>query len=214
MKPKLLIPLLDYLRIHAVIRSVLNGVEASPAHSCIFFSFAGAALLREFYRKEAIEVAGAAFYLVDGEGSEKNALSFAMLENEQVQSSSTAFHAWVQCDGYIVDFMAPIFPETCAAFGHPFIPPRRMFQRKLTNMALSHEHLDQEGDFYLTPNLELTTNMHKSFLQKPANLDLVNICLSWYRRPPKPIVSELQIQNDLGKTIRIKLENTSVSGTW
>jgi hypothetical protein len=36
-----------------------------------------------------------------------------------------------------------------------FTAPRRMFQRKWIDMVPSHEHLDQEGDFYLVPNLEL-----------------------------------------------------------
>lgn len=73
MKPNPPIPLLDYLRIHAVIRSVLDGVEAHTAHSCIFFSIAGAAILDEFYKKEATPVAGAAFYLIDDEG--RNAMN-------------------------------------------------------------------------------------------------------------------------------------------
>jgi hypothetical protein len=102
----------------------------------MFFSVAGAAILQKFYGKEARQVAGAAFYLIDGEG--RNALSFATLENEQVQSTKMAFHAWVQCDGYIIDFMAPIFPETCASSGHPFTAPRRMFQRKWIDMVPSH----------------------------------------------------------------------------
>jgi len=79
-----------------------------------------------------------------------------------------AFHAWVQCDGYIIDFMAPIFPETCASSDHPFTVPRRMFQRKWIDMVPSHEHLDQEGDFYLVPNLALIIDLRKSFLQNPC----------------------------------------------
>ena len=77
----------------------LDSVKARSAHSCMFFSVAGVAILQEFYGKEAMQVAGAAFYLIDGEG--RNALSFATLENEQVQSTKMAFHAWVQCDDYI-----------------------------------------------------------------------------------------------------------------
>jgi hypothetical protein len=212
MKPKPLIPLLDYLRIHTIIRSVLDSVGAHTAHSCMFFGVAGAAILREFYGKEAVPIAGAAFYLIDSEG--RNVLSFAILEGEQVQSTCTAFHVWVQCDGYIVDSMAPIFPETCASSGHPFTAPRRMFQRKFIHMSPSHEHLNKEGDFYLVPNPELIVDLRKSFLQNPANTDLVDVCLHLYKRPPKPILPDQQIQNDLGEIIRIKLKNTPVSGAW
>lgn len=212
MKTKPLIPLLDYLRIHGVIRSVLDSVDAHTAHACMFFSVAGAAILREFYKKEAMQVAGAAFYLVNEQ--QRNVISFATVEEGQVQSSDTAFHAWVQCDGYVIDFMAPIFPETCAAGGHPFIAPRRMFQKKWVDMAPSHEHLGREGDFHLVPNSGLTINLRQSFLKKPAGADLVNICLHWYRRPPKSILPELQMQNDLGEITRIRLGNATVAGVW
>lgn len=212
MKTKPLIPLLDYLRIHGVIRSVLDSVDAHTAHACMFFSVAGAAILREFYKKEAMQVAGAAFYLVNEQ--QRNVISFATVEEGHVQSSDTAFHAWVQCDGYVIDFMAPIFLETCAAAGHPFIVPRRMFQKKWVDMAPNHEHLYREGDFHLVPNPTLTIDLRQSFLKKPAGADLVNVCLHWYRRPPKVILPELQMQNDQGEITRIRLGNIAVSGAW
>ena len=212
MKTKPLIPLLDYLRIHGVIRSVLDSVDPHTAHACMFFSVAGTAILREFYKKEAMQVAGAAFYLVNEQ--QRNVISFATLEEGQVQSSDTAFHAWVQCDGYVIDFMAPIFPETCAAAGHPFIAPRRMFQKKWVDMAPSHEHLDREGDFHLVPTPGLTIDLRQSFLKKPAGADLVNVCLHWYKRPPKAILPELQMQNDLGEITKIRLGNVAVAGVW
>lgn len=145
MKTKPLIPLLDYLRIHAVIRSVLDSVDAHTAHACMFFSIAGAAILREFYKKDAVQLAGAALFLVNEQ--QRNVISFATLTEGQVQSSDTSFHAWIQCDENVIDFMAPMFPEACTSAGHPFIAPRRMFQKKWADMAPSHEHLDQEGDF-------------------------------------------------------------------
>jgi hypothetical protein len=212
MKTKPLIPLLDYLRIHGVIRAVLDSVDAHTAYACMFFSVAGAAILREFYKKEAMPVAGAAFYLVNEQ--QRNVISLATVEEGQVQSSDTAFHAWVQCDGYVIDFMAPIFPETCAAVGHPFITPRRMFQKKWVDMAPSHEHLDREGDFHLVPNPGLRIDLRHSFLKKPAGADLVNVCLHWYRRPPKSILPELMMQNDLGEITRIKLGIVAVAGAW
>lgn len=210
MKTKPLIPLLVYLRIHGVIRSVLDSVDAHTAHACMFFGVAGAAILQEFYKKEAMQVGGAAFYLVNEQ--QQNVTSFAMVEEGQVQSSDTAFHAWVQCDGYVIDFMAPIFPETCAAAGHPFIAPRRMFQKKWGEVPPSHEHLDREGDFHRVPNPGLTIDLRQSFLKKPAGTDLVNVCLHWYRRPPKAILPELQMQNDLGEITRIGLGDVAVSG--
>jgi hypothetical protein len=138
-----------------------------------------------------VQLAGAALFLVNEQ--QRNVISFATLTEGQVQSSDTSFHAWIQCDEYVIDFMAPMFPEACTSAGHPFIAPRRMFQKKWADMAPSHEHLDQEGDFHLVPNPELTVNL---------------------RRPPKSILPELRMQNDLGEVTRIKLNNSAVSGAW
>ncbi|MFC5522554.1 DUF2026 family protein [Polaromonas jejuensis] len=212
MKPKPVIPLSDYLRIFRVIKSVLDSVDAHTTHACMFFSIAGAAILREYYKKDAMQIAGAAFYLVDGK--QRNAMSFATVSEGQAQSSDTAFHSWVQCDGYVIDFMTPIFPDVCVSSGHPFTAPGRMFQKRLSGMAPSHQHLYKEGDFYLVPNPELTVDLRRSFLQKPASADLVNICLHWYRKPPKPILPELHMQNDLGEVTQIKLSHVGVSGAW
>ncbi|WP_085065994.1 DUF2026 family protein [Pseudomonas piscis] len=53
-----LIPLQDYLRVHRVIRSTLDMAGAETAHACWFFSVAGAAILRKYYKKDAHPVAG------------------------------------------------------------------------------------------------------------------------------------------------------------
>jgi hypothetical protein len=212
MKVKPLIPLLDYLRIHNVIRSVLDSVDAHTAHACMFFSVAGAAILQEFYKKDATPVAGAAFLLL--EEQQRNAMAFATLTQGKVQSTDSSFHALVLCDGYAVDFMAPTFPETCKAAGYPFIAQRRMFQKRWADMAPSHEHLDRAGDFHFAPNPELTADLLQSFFKKPAAGDLVKVCLHWYQRPPKSILSELNMQNDLGEVTRIRLQNRAVSGVW
>lgn len=212
MKVKPLIPLLDYLRIHSVIRSVLDSVDAHTAHACMFFSVAGAAILQEFYKKEAMPVAGAAFLLLDEQ--QRYAMSFATMAQGQVQSTDSSFHAIVLCDGYAIDFMAPTFPETCKAAGHPFIAQRRMFQKRWADMAPSHEHLNRAGDFNFIPNPELTDDLLHSFYEKPASEDLVKVCLHWYKRPPKTILPELLMQNDLGEVTRIRLQNSVVTGIW
>lgn len=207
-----LVPLTDYLRIHNVIRSVLDSVDAHTAHACLFFSVAGAAMLREFYKKDAYPVAGAMVMLIDDE--QRNALSFATLNNGSLESTRTAFHAWVGCNGYVVDFMAPLFPIACAAASRPFEAPCRMFQKPMTTMASSHEHLDEPGDFHLLPNAELTADLVQSFFRRPAGSDLVNICRHWYRRPPKAIAPEMMMRDDLGAVTRIKLKSSPVSGAW
>ncbi|MDP3326265.1 DUF2026 family protein [Hydrogenophaga sp.] len=83
------------------------------------------------------------------------------------------------------------------------------FQGDLCRVSLDHE-----GDFHLVPNPELTFDLRRSFLQKPASADLVNICLQWYKRPPKSIAPEFLMQNDLGEVTKIRLKTAAVSATW
>lgn len=211
-KPSPLIPLIDYLRLHNVMRSVLDSLDARTAHACLFFSVAGATLLREFYKKDARPVIGAMVLLVNDD--QRNAMMFATLEEGHMKSTKAAFHAWIECGGYVIDFMAPLFPDNSAAAGHPFIAPSRMFQKRLEAMSASHEHLDRPGDFYLAPNPELGAELLASFYQRPASADLVNICTQWYRRPPRAIPSETLMQDDLGAITRIKLKSSPVSGVW
>lgn len=209
---KPLIPMLDYLRIHRVIRTVLDSIDAHSAHACLFFSIAGAAILREFYKKEAHPVAGAMCLLVDEHN--RNVLTFAHLSDGEIESSSAAFHALVFCEGYLIDFMAPLFPETCALSGHPFLAPAQMFQKKIGEMAADYDHLDQSGDFYFQPDSELSEQLFRSFFQKPAGADLVRVCMQWFRRPPKAMPETLSMTNDLGEITQMKLKKCLVTGAW
>src|SRR2546427_8797947 len=54
------------------------------------------------------------------------------LTEGQVQSSDTSFHAWIQCDEYVIDFMAPMFPEACTSAGQ---------DRKSTRLNSSHSQI-------------------------------------------------------------------------
>jgi Protein of unknown function (DUF2026) len=116
-----LIPFADYCRTFRVIFTVLDG-RANTHSACIFFAMAGAAILREHYRMDALPVAGAAAYAV---GSDHAIVAtFGNIENNELRTTPDAFHSWVECKGYVIDFMSPIFQEnlqvrgcitTCAA---------------------------------------------------------------------------------------------------
>ena len=207
-----LIPLSDYRRIFHVIYSVLEGVEANSPRACIFFSVAGAEILKRFYKKDACPVAGAAFYRVDD--AKNTILSLAEIHDNQATSTIKAFHCWVVSQGYAIDFMAPIFEESLVSSGHKIHCPKRMFQKKLSTMSESFDSLQLEGDFFLAPNIELTEHLLTSFANKPTSSDLLKICMHWFKRPPKKIRSEQSIKDDLGKTTVIKLSDLSISGVW
>jgi len=207
-----LIPLQDYLRVHRVVRSALDMAGAETAHACWFFSVAGAAILRKYYKKDAHPVAGAMCLMVDEENA--NVLCFATLEGEAIRSSNNAFHALVVCGDYVVDFMSPIFPETCKSSGHPFMAPSKSFQRKIETMASSHTDLSRDGDFFFSPNELLTDHLKKRFVQGHLQSDVLNACLEWFIKPPKPMRPTLTVADEKGQVINVKLKDGSVVGSW
>jgi hypothetical protein len=207
-----LLPLADYQRIFRVIHSVLESVDANIPAASFFFSVTAAQILKKYYKMNAYPVAGAAFYLVSKEGD--GALSFGVIEDGKVDSNSDAFHCWVQCEGVVLDFMAPIFQELLAAAGHPMSLPRQMFQKDVTRMCASTEALQLQGDFSLTPNLALTRELLQQFMGKAALSNLSQVCVDWYRKPPKELDSDLLMQGAEGPGTRIKLSRLQVTGVW
>src|SRR5450830_1881828 len=212
-----LIPLADYQRIFRVIHSVLDSVDANIPAASFFFSVTAAQILKKFYKKNAYPVAGAAFYLVSKDGS--GALSFGTLDGDQIASNSDAFHCWVQCDGYVLDLMAPVFPELLAAAGHPIAVPRHMLQKDLTRMTTSPHALSAAGDFYLEPNLALTRELLQQFMNKPALSNLSQVCMEWYQKPPRELGTDLVMQGEImqgeaTEGTRIKLSRLQITGAW
>ncbi len=209
-----LIPLADYQRVFRVIHSVLHSVEADIPAASFFFSVTAAQILKKFYKRNAFPVAGAAFYLINQEGS--GALSFGTLgeDGQSVASTQDAFHAWVQCDGYALDFMAPVFQELLDSAGHPLPVPRRMFQKDLGRMSPAVQALAVPGDFYLAPNLELTRELLQQFMAKKALTNLSQLCLEWFRKPPKAMPDDLALQGADGEVSRIRIQPTAIEGVW
>lgn len=177
-----------------------------------FFSVTAAQILKKFYKMNAFPVAGAAFYLVSKDGD--GALSFGIIEEGKIDSNSDAFHCWVQCDGMALDFMAPVFQELLAAAGHRMMVPRWMFQKDLTRMCASTTALQLQGDFSLEPNLALTRDLLQQFMNKAALSNLSQVCLDWYRKPPKELDSDLVMQGAEGTGTSIKLSRLQVTGVW
>lgn len=213
MKPKsLIIPAADYQRIFRVVKGVFDSVDAHTTHACIFFAEVGAAMLSKFYRKEARVVAGNAFYLVDD--ATLLAVSFADMYAQGNPTKGAAFHCWIECDDFVVDFMAPLFREFIAAAGHLNNTPRRMFQKRRSAMAPSHATLEKEGDFHLIPSEQITREAKETFLRVPASRDLERICLHWYRKPPLEIDSTMVMQDNTGAVTRIHLAEMRVGGAW
>lgn len=205
-----LIPLADYQRAFRVIYSVLESVQARTNKACIFFSVAGATLLRKFYKKQAFPVAGSAFYQINS--VPRNVISLSQLDDGVPHSSIDSFHCWIYCEGYAVDFMAPIFGEALASADGSFECPRRMFQKDLSQMPMSFDDFRSAGSFYLQSNMELTQQIITSF--PIASVDLVNFCLDWYTKPPKSIATSKLLGDSDGNVTNIALSTLEVVGAW
>lgn len=209
--PKLILPFADYCRIFRVIYSVLDG-RAHTHRACIFFAIAGAIVLRRHYKLSALPIAGAATYLVDVETA--FVATFGKIEDDMLIATPEAFHCWIECNGYAIDFMAPVFRENLQAAGFPHAIPRKMFQRPLAEMASTSAALTHEGAFTLFPDRERTQAMIENFDRKAESGDLANICAHWYRRPPKRISETLDMASTGGAVTRLTLHAPEVSGVW
>ena len=110
-----LIPFSDYQRIYQTIYAILRGEKANISESCLYFSVFGAYILKTYYNIDAIPVVGIAAYKV-GDG-ENDVLLFADVKDNTLECTLDGFHAWIQADGWLIDFAAPVFPEMIGAQG-------------------------------------------------------------------------------------------------
>lgn len=216
-KPKPVISFADYQRLFRVIVTVLNGAEAHTANACVFFTLAGAYILDKVYGVNSRPLCGAAFYRVDDKAD--FVMAFTDMEafrNGQVASHDEAFHAWIECDGMVVDFMAPIFRENVLSRqpDSKLCIERKMFQKPKVEMADSPFNLKREGDFFLEVNPALTNELIRNFMSQAQNGDLVEVCKHWYRPTPKAMDSELGMMSNDGIRTIMKLDKTELVGKW
>lgn len=218
MKPaKLPLSFADYERLHRVLVTVLNSTDAHTANGCIFFTMAGAILLNKVFGLDARPLCGSAFFRVDDPTGFVMAFTdMDALENDVVASDNRFFHAWIECNGVVIDLMAPIFRENLLKK----IPdtklrlPRKMFQKPKSEMANSPFELEREGDFYLEVNPALTNDLINSFMARADNRDLADLCCQWFKPTPKPILPELGLNSNVGIRKVMKLEKIELVGKW
>lgn len=151
---------------------------------------------------KALPVAGAAAYLVDAKTS--LVATFGIIEDDILLATPGACHCWVQRDGYAIDFIAPVFRENLLAAGISHATPRKMFQWPL---AATEDELTCDGTFSLFPDQERTRAMIQNFESTSSSGDLANACTHWYHRPPKRIAETMDMANNLGKVIRLRVSN-------
>lgn len=211
---RLPIALPDYQRIVRILKSVYDTSGAGGLHTATFFSIAGARILQEHYKKKSQPVAGTAQFKIDDPAQSVVSLQEPALQAPDNASQGTPFHCWVVCDGYVIDFMAPVFAASLRARGVTGPVSRKMFQKPVSAMADSPLLMQKPGDFYMLPDVGLTRKVLDAFHGDERSNDLVEICVQWFRRPPKDVGRELGVERTDGEVINMKLADLSLDGVW
>lgn len=181
-------------------------------HACNLFAMMGAHILQEQYRLEAKAVSGAAVYCLH---RELNPLAFATVVDGRLAASLDGFHSWVECKGFAIDFLAPLFPENVAEIDGQVEVPRRAFMKPLSLMSSTlPQKGDAEGTFLLIRDEVCDANRVESFYRTQLARDLQSICNKWYRRPPKKMDTEFSIKDHRGKITTLKRKDIGIRGFW
>lgn len=210
MAHRLLLPLPDYQRIYQVAYSVLEASEIAITHrACIFFASVGTLILRDHYQLPATISAGCMAMMVDERAA--NVAVYGRNQEGAFVSDENAFHAWCQCDGWLIDFMAPIMGTALREDGVKWNVPRRMLQKRLEDRKESLRGIQHIGDFFAEHDRSLTESLLDG--QSVQFEDLANICLTWFRRPPKTL-KDFAMGDSHAGTKKLVARAPAIEGVW
>lgn len=205
-----LLPLPDYQRIYQVIYSVLEASESARTHrACIFFASAGALILRDHYGLEATLSVGSMALMVDEKKA--NVVVYGRKQNDEWVYDSNGFHAWVECNGWLIDFMAPIMGQALAEDGVTFNVPRKMLQKSLADGKDDLRAIQHEGDFFCRSDSSVAHAVLDS--QGAMFEDLVGVCRTWFRKPPK-VLPPIALAGNETRSKTLVLRAPSIVGAW
>jgi hypothetical protein len=181
---RLLIPLADYQRIYQITYSVLEATGIVNTHrACILFASVGVMILREHYRLKAMLGVGSMALMVDE--AKANVVVYGCQKDGEWIYDSNGFHAWVECDGWLIDFMAPIMGQSLREDGCTFAVSRKMLQKRLASRQPTLRAIQHEGEFFCCSDPSLAESILDS--QGVQFEDLVKVCMAWFRKPPKAL---------------------------
>ena len=205
------ISLTNYVRIHSIITAILNNEDARIDKACLYYASFGAFILSEKLGIDARMVTGVAAYHLGDNG---NILTFGERDGDLVKASKTGFHAWVVADGWLIDFMAPIFGTA------EFMPDKntsfeaKMLQKPISDMKDDISSISTQGDFFLLPDGPLTMEHYSFMHSKPMIGDLAEICCKWFVKAPGNIPPSIGIGNKQGDVNFISYEPVKLNGVW
>ncbi|GEM_PF-191002 len=202
----MLIKQTDYHRIYKVINSLLINENADPATAAMYFSTFGAFILKQHYKLDATPKGGLAAYNLDG-----TVILYAdHREDGFVTGAGENFHCWVEAEGWAIDFMAPAFSESAKELS----VASKMFQRPMSEMAASINHLERSGDFFYRSEPEATARRFADWRKHAIIGDLATIAAKWFHKSPRQIPASISVQQQHGTVKNIPLIGNPLAGSW
>ncbi len=198
------ITLPEYFRIYSVIHAVLESENADTNKSCVFYNYCGAYILNEHYKIPAKVYSGFAAYHLGVE----HILGFGKIENNYLSSTSDEFHTWIEVDGWLIDFMAPEFPNVLAEFDPNIKIPRKMMQKPLSKMVETPDDISKSGDFLLLPDMDVTSALMSQIQTQVTFVDLIEICSKWYNKKAEKMLKSIHVADNGGNLKNINLSST------
>lgn len=209
--PRPVLPFLDYQRIYQVIYSVLEASASAHTHrACIFFASAGVLILRDHYNLKATLSAGSMALMVDE--SAAKVVVYGREENGKWVYDADGFHAWVECDGWLIDFMAPIMGDAMREGGHDVRIPRNMLQKRLIDGKPHIEEIAHVGDYFYHHDAAVAETILDT--QGAAFGDLINACERWFRKPSKSMPPLSMHADGFKEPVPLVLRAPAIVGAW
>lgn len=207
----------SYLRMFQVIASTVEASDFPSSSACMFFANIGAHLMRVTHGLDAQAKAGVCAFRISEPGG---TLSFGVIDH----ASRTAipvgdrFHCWIECDGFVIDLMAPLYREMWqAATGSPEQLPRLMFQKPRTAMAVDIMAPSARGDFYVHEDATSTREMAHlvtTYARLHPGFDVVQACARWYAAAEGAELLGRTIELRNGAKKEVCLIPVRLSGVW
>ncbi len=204
----MLIKLKDYERIFQIVSAVIKSEGGDSAHACIHYSLFGAKILVDHFGVEAQVRCGLAIYHL---GEDHQVLCFGEETVAGLTSTHDGFHCWIEADGWLIDFMAPMFGVLKKT---KFTARSRMFQKPVFDMAEHVTDITKAGDFFFANNPKLSNSVLKPIIEHLGNQDLATLCSQWFKKTPKKIQISATTVDQNGKIRQIVLKAVSLKSNW
>ncbi len=211
----MLITLADYRRIYSTIHSLLIADSVDSHEASMLFSVYGAQILKRHYGIAAQPVMGSAAYHL---GLQAKVLAFGDYQAGQLKSSDSQHHWWIEADGYLIDFMAPLFSVLVKRAGKEARIDPWMMQKPMVKAKKILTDVQAQGDFFISENNVLASEKMSAMVTEKAHIQRGKLAIDWFVKTPKKMPSPLNVKFEgalqANKTKLITYKSFLVSGAW